>query len=1285
MIRAVNPLPGADSIAEAMRSLRRQVPRLALVLDDGPSMQVWRPTIAAFQEITTRAFEDVSLSTLVPGGRRTDIGGPPLTRPTLVVTDGLDPFWRDGAAARLLRQWGQHVPVALVNPFPQRQWHLTNLVQRPVQLSADRSAVANKDLRVREDRRRRDPFARRLRADDLYVPLLELHARWLTWWAALISGPRDTWLESTVFVASADEPGFGPPPPAAAADSDQLSPQDRVYAFRARASAEAFRLATYIAAAPLELPVLRSVQGALLPESTPAHLAEVVSSPLLMAPGVTDDGGPFAPELSFRTGVRGALLACATRAESARVMEVVSTHYGDRVPAAQALFRLLDAPDDVPDTVVSSDTMPFAEVELAVLRALSGPYGHRAYRLSEAIARRDANRAPPVPVPVPSTQDGPERVSAHTESGGTMSVPTPPSNVPPSFFRQLPEHGSPVGSINALLGETEAAQHDTVWGNVPPRNTDFTGRDELLRSLEDRLRAESVTAVLPQALHGLGGVGKSQIAIEYAYRHRHEYEVVWWIPAEQPAQILRAMMELGEQLNLETGLEASAAVSAVREALRRGAPYTKWLLIFDNAETLDTVQPYLPQGGTGKVLITSRNERWSAIAQSLEIDVFSRAESIELLRKRNPDMTVEEADQLANVLDDLPLAVGQASAWRATTGTPVAEYLRLLSEKREALAEQAAAEGYEIAVAAAWTVALERLGVESPAALQLLQVCSFFAPEPIARELLIGPRNARISPELDETLQNPSKLNRAIRDIQRYGLARIDHREQTVQLHRLVRTVVVSQLTPSERTAREHGAHVLLAGGNPGNPGGTTQWPRYHALLPHVVASDAVGCEDAWARQLVLDVIEFYYYWGDHESCRDLARQVVTQWRATLGADDLQTLKAARWLGYEQRLLGAFAEARQINADCLDRLEARFGPEDEETLDAMSLVAADHRAAGEFTRARDLDREAFDRCLVEFGPDDPITLTAAHSLGISMRLTGEFQAALDLDAETYQRRGEVLGLDHMLTLLTLNGLTLDLREVGQYRQAYAEQELVHERFQRIFGAEHPYSLSAARNLAVACRRAGYHERARKVAEDALTRLRQRFGATHPDTIAAALNFAVDLRENDELERSRNLAEQTYQEYENSLGPDHPFTLYARTNLGIVLRLLGDLDAAHEHDSTAFTLLHDRLGRDHVLTLTCATNLASDLAARGDHQGAFDLDVDTLERSRRQLGAAHPSTLACELNLALDQIALGRTGEGERRFGEVLAGYRRALGDEHPAITAALAHVRANCDVDPMPL
>ncbi|MCA1606545.1 MAG: tetratricopeptide repeat protein, partial [Acidobacteria bacterium] len=563
-----------------------------------------------------------------------------------------------------------------------------------------------------------------------------------------------------------------------------------------------------------------------------------------------------------------------------------------------------------------------------------------------------------------------------------------------------------------------------VWGNVPPRNPNFTGRAELLDQLSERVTAGGATAVLPAALHGMGGIGKTQMAVEYIYRHLHDYDVIWWIQATQQAQIRAGLTELAQRLRLPGSAEANTAVPAVREALRLGQPSRRWLLVFDSAESPETVRPFFPTNGPGEILITSRNPAWAGIARPLEVAVFKREESKDLLRLRGPEINDEEADRLADKLGDLPLAIEQAAAWRAETGMPVHEYLRLFDEKVAEILDTSAPTDYEASVAAAWNVSFDELRTRNPAAHQLLQVCAFFAPEPISRSLFTGVRGVSISPELDAALRDPMQLSRTIRDINRYGLAKIDHRNDTLQLHRLVQLVLSNRMTPQRWAEMRHGAHLLLANLDPNDPIPAKQWPRYQDVLPHAYTAKVIECDDRWVRQLVVNLMRFLYFWGDHEEAARLAKQAVDVWSERLGQSDPQTLQAAGHLGYYLWTLGRYTEAAGINQRTLELHREVSGENSEETILAELAVATDLKGRGDFIAALNLNEQIYLKAKGLFGDDDPTTLLTAHDLVVSLGLAGEYRRGRELGEDTYRRRAEVLGDDNPSTNTTLNGLIL---------------------------------------------------------------------------------------------------------------------------------------------------------------------------------------------------------------------------------------------------------------------
>jgi tetratricopeptide (TPR) repeat protein len=824
-----------------------------------------------------------------------------------------------------------------------------------------------------------------------------------------------------------------------------------------------------------------------------------------------------------------------------------------------------------------------------------------------------------------------------------------------------------------------------VWGNVPPSNPNFTGREELLTQVQEQLATGETSAVLPHTLHGMGGVGKSQIAIEYVYRHAADYDVVWWIPSEQPAMILTALTELAVRLGLQVTGEANTAVPAVREALRSGIPYRNWLLVFDNAENVEAVRPYFPTGGTGKILVTSRNQEWDRVARTLSVDVFTREESKTLLRRRARDLSDADADLLAAALGDLPLAIEQAAAWQAVTGMAVPEYLGLIREKiAELMLELVPSPDYPMSVAAAWDVSLRRLEERNPAALQLLQVCSFFAPEPISRSLFNNSRTTTIAPELDEALRDPIKLGRAIREINIYALARIEHRHDTLQLHRLVQAVLVNRMSPQQQADMKHGAHLLLADANPNAPSSREFWPRYQALLPHVVVSRAMECDSPWVLRLVQGMVEFLYSWGDHAGARDMAREAFELWTVKFGSDDRQTLEMAKWLAFLLRTVGEFEEATAMMQRTADRYLRVAGEDDEGTLDALMQHCGGLRIKGEFQRALDINRSVYERSVRAFGEDDPSTLRAAHSLGVGLRLMGLFEEALGYDVENARQRALHLGENHFDTLNTLSALAIDMRESGDYLGAAVHQEGTYARYIESFGPDTPASVNAGRVLGVCRRRAGDHQGALELSEMGTATFEARYGPDHPDAIACAADLVVDLRQSGQLRRSREIGEATVKRYQGKLGAGHPYTLSARTNLAITLLHLSDLDAVEEHITAALSGFNASVGDEHVLTLTATIGLANHRDAAGRHDEALELDEQALEILGRTQGQDHPITLACANNLALDLRALGREAEADALHTDTLTRFRRTLGEAHPATVAAASSERAEVDITPAP-
>ncbi|WP_434446522.1 FxSxx-COOH system tetratricopeptide repeat protein [Lentzea sp. E54] len=1279
---------------------------LTVVMDNSPSMSLWRPRVVAFMEMLARlgAFRTIQFR-LVDVVRNADgvevpvlRGGTPGApardpaevldvsgrRVAVLVTDGVGDLWRPDVLYPMVARWARSMPVSIVHLLPQWLWgrgavglHRANLRVPAALRPNSRWTFDLPDAWLDED-----PSAH-VRAGAVPVPVIELQPRWLRWWARLITAGHRGPTTGTVLLATREA--------AARAPAEDVSASEHVGRFRSLASPPALRLATLLAAVPAHLEVVKLVRRRFVPEAGPEHLGELLLSGLLYYSSAPNDSESTWDSSAFVISekVRELLLNGARRSETAGVVQTAASEFGDRIPVLGRLRDAIADPDNTPDPVLSSSNAAEVGLERAVMRALSGPYLSRADRLRNAVPRETPPSSESIKTRtasenMPDTVERPSKPTATETPSQSVSDSASPVR---SHDIDLPEvSGMAIHSSAGSRAFHERRSDDPppIWGNVPPKNPNFTGRVELLEQLGKRLTAGGATAVLPSALHGMGGIGKTQMATEYIYRHLQDYDLIWWIEAARPTQIRAGLTELARQLGLPGASEANTAVPAVREALRVGRPFRRWLLVFDAAESPEEVRRYFPANGPGHVLITSRNPDWAGVARPLELAVFDRAESIELLGKRGPEIDEAEASLLAEKLGDLPLALEQAAAWRAVTGMPVREYLRLFDESVAEILDTSAPTDYELSVAAAWNVSFDELRTRNPAAHQILHICAFFSPEPISRDLFTGVSRVSISPELDAALRDPIKLARAIRDINRYGLAKIDHGNNTLQLHRLVQLVLRNRvMAPQVQAQMRHGAHQLLASLDPNDPESSRHWPRYRELMPHAYASDIVDCDDSWVRQLVINLMRFHFAWGDHEEAARVASRASESFERKLGPTHPQTLEVASRLGFYLWGLGRYTEAARVNQLTLQRRIQVSGEDSEEALALQTNIVMDLRAQGDFAAATKLSDEIYHKSRRLFGEDDPEALSAAYQHALSLRLSGEYLAAAELDEDTVRRRVEILGSDHQKTLGSNASLIVDRREAGEYMRARIEQEKFTELFRARFGEDNPDYATFAFLLSVARRKDGDHVRAQELSAPALAQLSMVYGADHPTTMACALAHSIDLRHSGDLRASKKLGEDTFERYRNSLGEDHPHTIAATVDLAVTLRLKGEHADARVLDERALELFRSGIGPNHPYAIIVTINLASDLATLGEIERAIALGQDAVERGERVLGVNHPTVLAGSLNLGHDLRAAGRLEESEPYRGPILDKYRKFLGEAHPGTIAAIKGARADCDIDPM--
>jgi tetratricopeptide (TPR) repeat protein len=612
----------------------------------------------------------------------------------------------------------------------------------------------------------------------------------------------------------------------------------------------------------------------------------------------------------------------------------------------------------------------------------------------------------------------------------------------------------------------------SAW-NVPHlRNPNFIGREKELADLRDSLIASNSGALVqPRIIQGLGGAGKSQLAAEYAYRHSADYKVVWWLRSEEPATLVNDYARLAAELYLpeKDASEQRVVVEAVKEWLRQNRG---WLLIFDNAPDADSVRDYIPRGGSGHVIITSRNPNWSGIASPLRIGALTETEAVQFLINRTGQKDEATAAALAAALGYLPLALEQAAAFIEASGQTLSHYLDLFRVRGEELLKRGEpSTDYPDTVATTWNASFQRVESENPAAADFLRLLSFFAPDDIPLQIIKD--GAKHLPEsLASTVAGSIALDKALASLRRYSF--IEMKTESVSLHRLVQTVTQDQMDEDSVREWTEAAVRILDEAFPNNSDDVRTWGICSQLLPHALAAlskvESLGLDADAPANLLNNAGVYLFGRAEFIQASVLFERALAIDEARLGPNHPNIAFRLNSLGLVQQELGDHTRAKAYYERALTISESSLGPDHPNMAIYLNNLGGVLKDLGDFEVAKALYERAIAIDEAALGPDHPHVAIDLNNLGLVLESQGDLTGAKALFERAIALGEAAFGANHPTVAIRLNNLGEVMKAQGDLTGAKALYERALRIFREFLGDDHPNTKMVQNNLRMLRRR-----------------------------------------------------------------------------------------------------------------------------------------------------------------------------------------------------------------------
>ncbi len=791
-----------------------------------------------------------------------------------------------------------------------------------------------------------------------------------------------------------------------------------------------------------------------------------------------------------------------------------------------------------------------------------------------------------------------EKVSAspisisNWERGKTVPSPYHRRLLSELFDKSLKELGllqeDGVSRVNPLqaLHEVPSAELSTRISNIPyARNLYFTGRTEVLQHLYETLLTASTAALTqPQAISGLGGIGKTQTAVEYAHRYRDHYQLVLWARADSRELLISDFVSIANLLNLpgKNDEDQNRVVQVVKHWLEDN---TQWLLILDNADDLEMTSEFLPSAGRGHTLLTTRAQALGTIAQGVEIEKMEpEMGALFLLRRakllphhtpleRASAVMQTEAKEIAEMMDGLPLALDQAGAFIEETACSLADYLTYYRTRQATLLKRRGrlTANHTESVATTWSLSFEKIEQASPAAAELLRLCAFLHPDAMPEEI-ISEGASYLGPILAPIAADPIELNEAINELRRFSLIRRNSELKFLNIHRLVQVVLKDRM--DETTQQQWAVRIVQAVNRVFPDVSYETWPQCERYFHQVQVCAALIEQYSLAfpeAARLLDLAGYYLQErGQYIQAEPFSREALRMREQVLSSehpDVAVSLNNLAWLYHEQ---GRYSEAEPLAQRTLRMREQALGLEHLDVAQSLRTLAEIYHDSDKDDLAEPLYQRALKIREQILGPEHPDVAQILKHLGSLYRIRGDYTQAEPLYLRALAICEQTLRPEHPAIADCLISLGALYRRQGEYAKAEALCLRALAIREKTFGSEHPEVATCLGTLGSIYRARGEYDKAEPLYLRELTIHEKAFGLEDPEVASTLQSLAMLYYDQGRYTEAEPLLQRTLTLYERIWGPEDPDTLK-------ILQCLAELNQAQGNYTQSQELLRRQLG------------------------------------------------------------------------------------------------------------